>query len=60
MDHVEYTGSWEEQKSQLKQKLEFLTRNGMIVEDEKEKILEKLQARLGISKEELRKIIEGF
>jgi uncharacterized protein YjbJ (UPF0337 family) len=61
MDHMEFKGSWEEQKSQLKQKFEFLTRNDlMFVEGKKEEMLEKLQVKLGISKEELRKIIEGF
>ena len=60
MDNVEYKGCWEEQKKKLKEKLEFLTRNGLMVEDKEDEMMEKLQLKLGISKEELRKIVEGF
>lgn len=51
--------NWEEQKGKLKQKFAALTDNDLLFsKGMKDKMLEKLQLKLGITKEELLKIIQ--
>lgn len=55
-------GTWEEQKERLKKRFPRLTDDDLEFDDEvgkKEEMLAGLQIKLGKSKEELRKIIEG-
>lgn len=50
--------NWNEQKSLLKQKFAALTENDLLfIEGKKEEMIEKLQIKLGITKEKLNKII---
>jgi len=59
MNTTEIEGKWNEQKGKLKQQFAELTDNDLLfVEGEKDKMLGKLQMKLGKSKEELHKIIE--
>lgn len=52
------SGNWKERKDRLKQKFEFLTDNDLKFEDgTKEEMLNKLQIKLGKTKEELLRII---
>lgn len=61
MNTTELKGNWEEQKGKLKQKFATLTDNDlMFAEGKKEELLGKLQIKLGISKEELHKIISSL
>lgn len=61
MDRIKLKGSWNEQKSKLKQKFGILTDNDLLFETgRKEEMLGKLQIKLGKTKEELHKIIEGL
>jgi uncharacterized protein YjbJ (UPF0337 family) len=58
MNAIELTGNWEEQKNKLKQKFAALTDNDLLfVKGKKEEMIEKLQVKLGKTKEELFKII---
>ena len=58
MNTTELKGNWEEQKSKLKQKFAALTDNDLLfTEGKKEEMLEKLQKKIGKTKEELFKII---
>lgn len=54
-------GNWNEQKGKLKQMFAILTDDDLLlVEGKKEEMLGKLQIKLGKTKEELHKIIEGL
>ncbi len=56
---MELTGNWGEQKEKLKQKFAALTENDLFFSNgKKEEMIEKLKVKLGITKEELLKIIE--
>lgn len=58
MNTSEEKGTWGEQKGKLKQKFEFLTDNDLMFEEGKnDEMFEKLEMRLGKTKDELRKII---
>jgi uncharacterized protein YjbJ (UPF0337 family) len=59
MNTPEIEGSWSDQKGKLKQKFAALTDSDLLfIEGKKEKMMEKLQLKLGKTKEELLKIIE--
>lgn len=61
MNTTEIKGNWNEQKGKLKQKFAILTDDDLLlVEGKKEEMLGKLQIKLGKTKEELHKIIEGL
>ena len=61
MNTTELKGNWNETKGKLKQKFANLTDNDlMYTEGKKEKMLGKLQIKLGKTKEELHKIIEAL
>ncbi len=61
MNKDEVEGNWKEQKGILKQKFAELTENDlMFAEGLKEKMLGKLQIKLGKTKEELNRIINGL
>jgi uncharacterized protein YjbJ (UPF0337 family) len=61
MNTTEMKGNWNEQKGKLKQMFAVLTDDDlMLVEGKKEEMLGKLQIKLGKTKEELHKIIEGL
>ncbi len=61
MNKTELKGNWNEQKGKLKQKFAVLTDNDLMFEEgKKEEMFGKLQAKLGKTKEELDKIIEGL
>ena len=61
MNSSEINENWEEQKSKLKQKFAALTENDLLfVKGKKEEMIEKLQLKLGKTKEELYKIIEAL
>jgi uncharacterized protein YjbJ (UPF0337 family) len=61
MNKTEFKGNWNEQKNRLKQKFAFLTDNDLLLqEDRKEKMLGKIQIKLGKTKEELLAIIAAF
>ena len=54
-------GSWDEQKGKLKQKFATLTDDDLLfAEGKKEEMFGKLQIKLGKTKEELHKIVEGL
>ena len=60
MNKTELKGNWNEQKGKLKQKFAFLTENDLMFEEGKEEeMYGKLQIKLGKTKEELHKIING-
>jgi uncharacterized protein YjbJ (UPF0337 family) len=61
MNTTELKGNWEEQKGKLKQKFAALTDNDLLfVEGKQEEMMGKLQIKLGKTKEELHKIIQGL
>jgi len=61
MNTTQVKGNWHEQKGKLKQKFAMLTDNDLIFEaGKKEEMMGKLQIKLGKTKEELYKIIEGL
>jgi uncharacterized protein YjbJ (UPF0337 family) len=61
MNTEESKGNWDEQKNKLKQKFAALTDNDMLFKDgTKEEMIAKLQKKLGKTREELLKIIEGL
>ncbi|MFE3867230.1 CsbD family protein [Flavobacterium sp. LS2P90] len=61
MNTEESKGNWDEQKNKLKQKFAALTDNDMLFKDgTKEEMIAKLQKKLGKTREELIKIIEGL
>ncbi len=56
---TESYGNWEEKKSKLKQKFAILINNDLLFEeDKKEELLERLQIKLGKTKEEVKKLID--
>lgn len=61
MNTTELKGNWDEQKGKLKQKFAALTENDLLfAEGKKEEMMGKLQIKLGKTKAELYKIIEGL
>jgi uncharacterized protein YjbJ (UPF0337 family) len=61
MNNIELKGNWNEQKGKLKQKFASLTDNDLMFEEGKrEEMFGKLQVKLGKTKEELHKIINGL
>jgi uncharacterized protein YjbJ (UPF0337 family) len=61
MTKLQFKGSWNEVKGKLKQKYGQLTDNDLAFSEGKEdELLGRLQQRLGKSKEDLRKEIEGL
>jgi uncharacterized protein YjbJ (UPF0337 family) len=61
MNTIDLKGNWNEQKEILKQKFAALTDNDLLfVEEKKEEMMQKLQIKLGKSKEELHKIIQAL
>jgi uncharacterized protein YjbJ (UPF0337 family) len=61
MNSIELTGNWEEQKGKLKQKFAALTDNDLLfTEAKKKEMMEKLQIKLGKTKEEILKIIHSI
>jgi len=60
MNKTEQKGNWEVQKGRLIKKFAYLTDNDLLfAQDKKKEIFEELQERLGKSKEEIQKIING-
>ena len=58
---IELRGNWLEQRRKLKEKFAILTDDDLLYEQgNKEEMLEKVQVKLGKTKEELRKIIEAL
>ena len=58
MNTTELKGNWNEQKGKLKQKFAQLTDDDLLfAEGKKDKMMGRLQIKLGKSKEELHKII---
>jgi uncharacterized protein YjbJ (UPF0337 family) len=61
MNKLQIKGSWNEVKGKLKQQFGNLTDDDLTFADGKEdELLGRLQKRLGKSKEDIRKMIEGF
>jgi len=61
MNTTELKGNWNEQKGKLKQKFAVLTDNDLMFEEgKKDEMIGKIQIKLGKTKEELVKIIEGL
>lgn len=61
MNTTELKGNWNEQKGKLKQKYANLTDDDLLmVEGKKDEMLGRLQVKLGKTKEELHKLIEGL
>jgi len=61
MNTTEAKGNWNEQKGKLKQKFAILTDNDLMFEKgKKDEMFGRLQKKLGKSKEELQKVIEGI
>ena len=61
MNTEELKGNWDEQKEKLKEKFAALTDNDILFkEGTKDEMISKLQKKLGKTREELLKIIEGL
>jgi uncharacterized protein YjbJ (UPF0337 family) len=61
MNTTELKGNWDEQKGKLKQKFAVLTDNDLLLEEGKhDELYGRLQIKLGKTKEEIHKIIEGL
>jgi uncharacterized protein YjbJ (UPF0337 family) len=61
MNTTEFTGNWNKTKGKLKQKFAGLTENDlMFAEGKKDEMIGRLQIKLGKTKEEMQKIIEGL
>ena len=61
MNTTELKGNWDEQKGKLKQKFAILTDNDLLLEEGKhDELFGRLQIKLGKTKEEIHKIIEGL
>lgn len=61
MNTTELGGNWNEQKGKLKQKYATLTDNDLLfIEGKKDEMLGRLHVKLGKTKEELHKLIEGL
>ncbi len=55
---TELKGNWKEAKGKLKQKFALLTENDLLfVEGKQDELIGRLQIKLGITKEEINKII---
>ena len=60
-NNIELKGNWNEQKGRLKQKFAMLTDNDLLFADgKKDEMIGRLQIKLGKSKDELEKLIEGI
>ena len=60
-NNIELKGNWNEQKGRLKQKFAILTDNDLLFADgKKDEMIGRLQIKLGKSKDELEKLIEGI
>ncbi len=60
MNKTEKNTNWEVQKGRLLKKIAYLTDNDLLfAQDKKKEIFDVLQKRLGKSKEEIQKIING-
>ena len=58
---TEFKGNWNEMKGKLKQKYAILTENDLLLAEGKyDELLGRLQVKLGKTKEEIRKIVEGL
>jgi len=61
MNTTELKGNWNEQKGKLKQQFAVLTDNDLMFEEgKKDEMFGRLQIKLGKTKAELRKLIEGI
>ena len=61
MNTTEIKGNWDEQKGKLKQKFASLTDNDLLfTEGKKDEMMGRLEKKLGKSKDDLHKIIEGI
>ena len=61
MNTTELKGNWNEQKGKLKQQFAILTDNDLMFEEGKEdEMFGRLQIKLGKTKEELHKLIQGL
>lgn len=61
MNTTQLSGNWNQQKAKLKQKFATLTDDDLLlVEGKTEEMLGRLQVKLGKTKEELHKLIEGL
>jgi uncharacterized protein YjbJ (UPF0337 family) len=61
MNNTVAKGNWNEQKGKLKQKFAVLTDNDLMYEEgKKDEMLGRIQVKIGKTKEELHKIIEGL
>jgi len=61
MENTEFKGNWIKTKGKLIKKFALLTDNDLLLEEgKKEEILDRLQIRLGKTKDELTKIIAGL
>ena len=61
MNTTTLKGTWDEQKGRLKQKFATLTDNDLLfAQGKKDEMFGKLQIKLGKTKEELHKIVEGL
>lgn len=61
MNAIEINGDWEEQKLKLKQKFAALMDNDLLfLENKKEEMIDRLQVKLGTTKEEVHKIIQAL
>jgi uncharacterized protein YjbJ (UPF0337 family) len=61
MNKTELKGNWNEQKGKLKQAYATLTDDDLLFEEgKKDEMLGRLQIKLGKTKEEFQKIIEGL
>ena len=61
MNKTEIKGNWNEQKGKLKQKFATLTDNDLLfVDGKKDEMFGRLQIKLGKTKEELQRIIQGL
>lgn len=61
MNTTEFKGNWDEMKGKLKQKYATLTDDDlMFAEGKKDEMMGRLQSKLGVSKEELHKIMSSL
>lgn len=61
MNTTEFKGNWDELKGKLKQKYATLTDDDlMFAEGKKDEMMGRLQTKLGVSKEELHKIMSSL
>jgi uncharacterized protein YjbJ (UPF0337 family) len=61
MNKTEINGNWNEQKGRLKKSFAILTDNDLMFDEgKKDVMLGKLQIKLGKTKEEIQKIINGI